>query len=430
MIQCQCINKILADKDASFLTLNNLTEDFFSDYQKEFRYIRDHIQQYGNVPDTESFLAEFPQFDILTVNESSRYLLDELYKDYNTRSLAKTFNKIRNLLVEGKVEEAVKIYMSASQDLSKVKRLDSIDILRDTSRYDDYVDHMTDYNKYYIKTGYKELDQILGGWERYEELATIVARPGVGKTWSLLKCALAAAEQGLTVGIYSGEMSERKVGYRIDTLASHISNYKMIHGNADIQNEYKRYIDSIADKIPGKIKVLTPAMIGGSAGVTALRGFIDKDKLDILFIDQHSLLEDDRGAKNPVEKASNISKDLKTLQVLTHIPIISVSQKNRGAKDDEISEEDKFDLSRIAASDRIGQDSTTVIYLEKKDNVLTLYLVKSRDSVNGAKLQYAVDIDKGIFTYLPTEKDGLNGQSCEEVKREFERETNPGEDVF
>ena len=99
MIQCQCINKILADKDASFLTLNNLTEDFFSDYQKEFRYIRDHIQQYGNVPDTESFLAEFPQFDILTVNESSRYLLDELYKDYNTRSLAKTFNKIRNLLV-------------------------------------------------------------------------------------------------------------------------------------------------------------------------------------------------------------------------------------------------------------------------------------------------------------------------------------------
>ena len=171
----------------------------------------------------------------------------------------------------------------------------------------------------------------------------ICARPGVGKTWSLLKCALAAAEQGLTVGIYSGEMSERKVGYRIDTLASHISNYKMIHGNADIQNDYKRYIDSIADKIPGKIKVLTPAMIGGSAGVTALRGFIDKDKLDILFIDQHSLLEDDRGAKNPVEKASNISKDLKTLQVLTHIPIISVSQKNRGAKDDEISEEDKFD---------------------------------------------------------------------------------------
>ena len=33
----------------------------------------------------------------------------------------------------------------------------------------------------------------------------------------------------------------------------------------------------------------------------------------MLCIDQHSLLEDDRNARNPVEKASNISKDLKNL---------------------------------------------------------------------------------------------------------------------
>ena len=376
MIQCQCINKILADKDASFLTLNNLTEDFFSDYQKEFRYIRDHIQQYGNVPDTESFLAEFPQFDILTVNESSRYLLDELYKDYNTRSLAKTFNKIRNLLVEGKVEEAVKLYTSASQDLSKVKRLDSIDILRDTSRYDDYVDHMTDYNKYYIKTGYKELDQILGGWERYEELATIVARPGVGKTWSLLKCALAAAEQGLTVGIYSGEMSERKVGYRIDTLYSHISNGALTHGSDKVLNDYKRYIDSLSSSIKGHIRVFTPEKNDGLAGVTALRGFIEKEGLDMLCIDQHSLLSDDRHARNPVERAANISRDLKTLQVLKKIPIITVSQMNREKTDD-----GKLDTTQIAQSDRIGQDSTIIIGFAQKDKVLTMTLFLNQETL-------------------------------------------------
>jgi len=424
MIQCQCLNKILADKDASFLTLNNLTEDFFSDYVKEFRYIRDHIQQYGNVPDTESFLAEFPQFDILTVNESSRYLIDELYKDYNTRALAKTFNRVRNLLVEGKVDEAVKVYTNAAQDVTKAVHLDSVDIFKDLSRYDAYVDRINDYDKFYVKTGFKELDAIIGGWDRQEELATIVARPNCAKTWIALRCALAAAEQGLTVGIYSGEMSERKVGYRMDTLFAHISNHKMIRGDISIQNEYKRYIDSANSRLKGTIKVLTPAMIGGAAGVTALRAFIEKDKLDILFIDQHSLLEDDRGAKNPIERAANISKDLKNLQVLVHIPIIAVSQQNR------TSTESGVDVSHIAATDRIGQDSTAVIFLEKDDDVLTLHLVKSRDSVNGAKLQYAVDIDKGIFTYLPTEKDGLNGKSCEEVKREFERETDSGEDVF
>ena len=40
------------------------------------------------------------------------------------------------------------------------------------------------------------------------------ARPGVGKTWVMLKSSVAALEQGLRVGVYSGEMSERKVGYR------------------------------------------------------------------------------------------------------------------------------------------------------------------------------------------------------------------------
>ena len=54
-------------------------------------------------------------------------------------------------------------------------------------------------------------------------------------------------------------------------------------------------------------------MINGPAGVSALRAFIEKEKLDILFVDQHSLLEDDRKAKNPVDKAANISRDLKNL---------------------------------------------------------------------------------------------------------------------
>ena len=131
----------------------------------------------------------------------------------------------------------------------------------------------------------------------------------------MLKIAVAAAQQGLTVGIYSGEMSEKKIGYRIDTLISHISNGAIIHGNQNVQLEYKKYIDSLKDRISGKIKVLSPTMIDGSAGVNALRAFIEKDKLDILCVDQHSLLDDDRKAKNPVERAANISKDLKILQV-------------------------------------------------------------------------------------------------------------------
>ena len=187
-----------------------------------------------------------------------------------------------------------------------------------------------------------------------------------------------------------------KVGYRIDTLISHISNTKIIHGNESIQNEYKRYIDSLHNgAVKGTIKVLTPSMINGPAGVTALRAFIEKDKLDMLVIDQHSLLEDDRKARNPVERASNISKDLKNLQVQVKIPIIAVSQQNRTQL------EGRFDTVQIAQSDRIGQDSTIVIFFEQKDGIMNMSLVKSRDTANDKSLHYAINFDKGVFEYMP-----------------------------
>lgn len=415
MIQLQYLNRILDTKDPTLITLNNLSVDFFSDYKDEFNYIKNHLQRYGNIPDKVTFLNVFPDFTVLDVKETDSFLLDSLYDDYNQRLLAKTFNRVREALVSGDTEKAMQIYSESSDILLKAKHLEAVDIYQNLDRYDDYVNKSANLSQYYVKTGFPELDEVIGGWDRREELATIVARPNVGKSFILFKTALAAAKQGLTVGIYSGEMSETKVGYRMDTLLSHISNTKIIHGNTDIKEEYRCFLDNVSNKLKGKILVLTPAMINGTAGVNALRAFIEKYNLDMLCIDQHSLLEDDRKARNPVERAANISKDLKNLQVMVKIPIISVSQQNR-----ESTEETGVDTKNIAQSDRIGQDSTVVIFLEKKDSVMTLYLVKSRDSVNGLKLSYAVNLDTGSWIFIPSEEDALNGSHCEELKSEYE----------
>lgn len=425
MIQLQLLNKILQDGDASIITLNNLDESFFSDYVGEFRFIRTHLDQYGKVPDQFTFLSTFRDFDVVEVRETSKYLLDELYRDKNKRELAKTFNRVKDLLNQDKVDEAMNLYINATDNITQAVHLESIDILRDTSRYDAYIERSTDFTKFYVKTGFKELDEIIGGWDRQEELATIIARPNVGKSWILLKVAIAAAQQGLNVGLYSGEMSERKVGYRVDTLISHLSNTKLIHGNRDIQNEYKVFLDNLSNEIPGSIRVLTPQMINGAAGVNALRAFIEKEKLDILCIDQHSLLEDDRNARDPVTKAANISRDLKNLQVLKHIPIIAVSQGNRG-----ISENGTLGLENIAQSDRIGQDSTVVIGLEQKDGVLSLHLLKSRDSVNGKVLKYNLDFDKGHFVFIPTENDATGGARCDEERSRYGDDYDTGTNEF
>ena len=420
MVQLQLLNKIISTGDSSLITLNDLTKEFFSDYVSEFNFIKGHIVQYGKVPDKETFLMSFPNFDIFEVKETDKYLLDALYEDRNKRVLAKTFNQVREALSNNNVEKAMDIFSKAQDNIASAKHLEAVDIFEDTSRYDSYIERTKDFSKFYIKTGFPELDEITGGWDRNEELAVIAARTNNGKSWCLLKTAIAAAEQGLTVGIYSGEMSENKVGYRIDTLMSHISNTKIIHGNAQIKDDYKKFLNDVKENLPGKIIVITPAMIGGSAGVGALRAFIEKYNLDILCIDQHSLLADDRKAKNPVERAANISMDLKNLQVMKRIPIIAVSQQNREKN------ENGPDTTNISQSDRIAQDATQVIFFEQKeqkeskDKILTMYLTKSRDSVNGKTLKYIVNFDKGMLIFVPEETDAMDGVKCEELKNEFE----------
>lgn len=423
MIQAQFLNYVLATKDFSIILCNNINEDFFSDYREEYRFIKNHYDTYGMVPDYTTFLSKFQGFDVISVTDSKDYLVDKLYSDKKRREIASTFNKVRELLNSDEVSEAERLYVSSVSKVTGISNFRSTSLFHEGAqqRYESYVKKCNDFGNSFVSTGFPQLDQIIGGFDRSEELATIVGRTGIGKTWALLKCATAAAEQGLIVGLYSGEMSTFKVGYRVDSIESHISNFSITHGNVSVQNEYKKYIDELPNKYKGDIKVLTPEDIGNFATVDTLRGWIEKEHLDMLCVDQHSLLEDIYGARDPVTKASNISKELKKLQVLKKIPIVSACQQNRASTDGGV------DSTHISQSDRIGQDSTTIIFFEQKDNILTLHLVKSRDAGGNKHLKYAYDYDKGIFEYMPTEKDGLGGSECEELRDKYESD---GEDVF
>lgn len=251
-------------------------------------------------------------------------------------------------------------------------------------------------------------------------------------TWTLLKIAVEAAKQGLTVGIYSGEMSPDKVGYRVDTLLGHIDNSAITRGNnfdRSVPVRYKMYLDSIKTTCPGTIKILTPNDINGPATVGALRTFVEKEKLNILLIDQYSLLEDQHHAKVAHERVANISKDVKNLQVMSRIPIISVSQMNRSKNED-----GEQDTTQIGLSDRIGQDATTILMLsrdltfkdpEKKqiaDDRLIINIVKSRDGGAG-KLIYKADFNFGNFIFLDP---NLSAEESEDLKNYYEGEYEEG----
>lgn len=424
LAQNQVINYLLNSKDKSFIINNNLSDDFFSDYPTEFKYLLDYISRYNTLPDKETFLAKFSNFDVVLVTETPQALLDGLYEDYKKRNLASVFNNVRTLLNKGDTDGAQKAFLDAAAKVMTISQVRSVDLFQDLSRYDIYLDKATHFNDYYVSTGFPELDQVIGGWDRKEEYATIVARTNQGKSWLLLKTAITAADNGLKVGLYSGEMTPAKVGYRIDTLISHLSNGMLIHGNLDIQHEYKRFLETAQKKYAGRLLVRTPKEIGHLANIRDLESFIETDHLDMLCIDQHSLMEDINHSRSPVEAAANISKAIKSLQVQKKIPIIMVAQQNRN------STENGIDTTHVAGTDRIPQDSTVVIFFEQKDGVLTLHLSKSRDSQNGKDLKYAINLDRGIFTFIPNEDDATGGAACDSLRNEFEAEENMRETVF
>jgi len=218
--------------------------------------------------------------------------------------------------------------------------------------------------------------------------------------------AVAASAQGKRVGIFSGEMTTDKVGYRVDTLLGHINNKDIMRGNLYSQRAYKQYIDGLNERGLGEIFVLTPADLAGPATAATMQAFIEKYNLEILFIDQYSLLEDTSHAKASWERVGNISKAIKTLQVKKKIPIISVAQMNRSKNEDGTK-----DTTQIGLADRIGQDATVVLMLDKTDEkapdgeqtgyyLFEIDPVKVRDGGEGKKLKYRADFNLGTFEYI------------------------------
>ena len=420
MIQLQMLNYIIQSKDKSLISLNNLDEDYFSDYREEFKFIDNHIKTYDKVPDMETFLSRFKSFDVVEVHESESYLISALVDDFNTRKLANVFKRISPLVQAGRLDEAITLYKETADNLSKGVSLQSVDILRDTHRFDEYLAKTQNPNSFFFSTSFKELDEITqGGFDRNEEIVVVSARPGVGKSLISLKFAIQAAQEGLRVGIYSGEMSDSRVGARADTLISHISNGAILHGNEIIKESYRNFINTLPERFSGCIEVLTPDAVDGPITTNVLKIFVEKKKLDLLIIDQISLVDEPRGHSNK-ERQALIMKDLKKLQSTKHMPIIVVSQQNR-----EKNEDGSFDTTQLADADEVGRYATIVIFIEKdkKENILKLHVAKNRDNPSGQVLSYNVDINKGMFVFIPEN----DAQVSQETVDSYASESSSGD---
>ncbi len=410
MRELKAINYAYNKNSIQIFILNGITSDYFTTYRSHFDFIIDYFEKYNQLPSKETFQSKFPDsFEWISVSESEDAIIDGLKEAKLYRDVINDYKKLGNLIKDEKTDKAIELMASISQNYLKQEQKKCVDLISDASlRYESYIERLENPDKAFVTTGLKELDDILGGWDMKNETAAICARTGVGKSWAIVYFALMAAKSGLRVGYYSGEMETDLIGYRLDTFAGNIANGSLTHGNSNIKEDYSNYINSISSSIKGHIYCITPDMFDGSVTVSKLRAFIEKYDLQMLCIDQLSLLDDQRRARTPREQYVNISKDLRALQRLKKIPILEAVQLNR-----EDTTENGPSTKNIAESDRIGQDATTVIFIDRKNDNVTFTVGKSRNAKTGDKLTYLWNINYGTLHYVPSEKDAKNGEDVE-----------------
>lgn len=428
MITLQILNKVIQTGDIQLITKNALTEEYFVGYEPEFNFIIDHFNKYGKVPDKATFLDKFNDFNLIEVAETDKYLLDTLYEEHLYYKSVEVVQKVAELL-KTNANDAVEYLHSQLPNLKIASTSEGTDIIKQADeRYQTYLEKMNAKNPWYITTGFEELDDILNGWAKGEELVVLFARTGQGKSWVLAKTLTHAWQIGNRVGYISPEMSPTKIGYRFDTLLKNFSNRNLVWGREE--PDYEQYINDLKTK-ENPFIVATPLDFQKKVTVTKLKHFCQTNKLDILGIDGITYLTDERYKKgdNKTISLTNISEDLMALSIELGIPILVVVQSNRGGVKD-IDSEGTPELEHIRDSDGIAQNATKVIALRQTGAGLEFGIKKHRDGINGGKLIYYWDIDKGQFNYIPSSEDAVKPEKRQKKADEIKNSFNDGTDIF
>lgn len=402
MVTLQLLNKVLQTSSLNLIQKYDLTIDYFPEYENEYKYILNHYEEYGNVPDKETFLSVFPDFKLITVTESDKYLIDTIYEEHTYSQMVEIIQTSAELMKTNS-NDAVEYLKTKMNNININLNRTYVDIISQSNlRYDEFMSKQNKEIPWCIQTGFPELDNVVKGWARGEEFVVIFARTGQGKSWVLVKTASHAWKLGYRVGYISPEMSANKIGYRFDTVLEHFSNTELLTGSS---SNYKEYIDKLSEK-QNPFYVATPLDFNRRITASKLRTFCKDNKLDILCVDGIKYLTDERGNRNDNVSTTltNISEDLMSLSMELQIPVLVVVQSNRqGVRNDD--NDGTPDLENIRDSDGIAHNATKVISLRQTGPGLEMGIKKNRDGADNIKLVYNWNIDTGNFIYVPSSDD-------------------------
>jgi len=213
-----------------------------------------------------------------------------------------------------------------------------------------------------VDTGFAELNRLTTGFGE-GDLIIVAARPAMGKTAFCLNLAQSALDRGKGVAIFSLEMPAEQLMLRMLSAKTSIPLQKLKVG--DMGDEQWGRLTSAADEM-SKRKFFVDD--NGSVDIHKVRAKLRKLKsqhpeISLAIIDYLQLMSS-AGTRDRHIEVSDISRGLKLLARELNIPIIALSQLNRGL---EARSDKRPMLSDLRESGAIEQDADMILFVYRDD---------------------------------------------------------------
>ncbi len=216
-----------------------------------------------------------------------------------------------------------------------------------------------------VPSGFAKLDEKTGGFQK-SDLIIVAGRPSQGKTALALTMARNAAlhkDKKTSVAIFSLEMAEQQLIIRLLAAEAKVNAHELRTGRLH-EDKWKNLSRNVGRLAEANIFIDdTPAL-----SILELRAKARRLKAEqgigLVIADYLQLIQGPRNAESREREISMISRSLKALAKELNIPVIALSQLNRGVE----SRGDKRPmLADLRESGAIEQDADVVIFVHRPE---------------------------------------------------------------
>ena len=216
-----------------------------------------------------------------------------------------------------------------------------------------------------ISSGYVDLDDLTGGFNG-SQLVILAARPSMGKTALALNiCEHVALEQRKAILFVSLEMAQLELAERFICARARVDGNKLRTGKGLLNSDMIKLSQGYEELRLGAQILIDDTPARNMLQITAnARRLKLRSQIGLVVVDYIQLIDAEESRDSRQEQIAKISRRLKTLARELDVPVIALSQLNRGVENREDRRPRMADLRESGA---IEQDADLVLLLHRPD---------------------------------------------------------------